>query len=102
MPSDWYENAPLSLVEAFAYGKPVIGARIGGIPEMIDDGVNGLLFEPGNMEDLKDKLALAMSLSDVKIRKMGKAAREKVESEYNAELHYERLVAVYQRAIGKA
>jgi hypothetical protein len=38
----------------------------------------------------------------VKIRKMGKAAREKVESEYNAELHYERLVAVYQRAIGKA
>jgi glycosyltransferase involved in cell wall biosynthesis len=102
MPSDCYENAPLSLIEAFAYGKPVIGARIGGIPEMIDDGVNGLLFEPGNMEDLKDKLALAMNLSDVKIRKMGKAAREKVESEYSAELHYERLVALYQGAIGKA
>ena len=102
MPSEWYENAPLSLIEAFAYGKPVIGTRIGGIPEMIDDGLNGLLFEPGNVEDLKDKLAIAMNLSDMEIRKMGMAAREKIEKEYNAELHYERLVAVYQRAIGKA
>lgn len=102
MPSEWYENAPLSLIEAFAYGKPVIGTRIGGIPEMIDDGKNGLLFEPGNVEDLKDKLAIAMSLSDGEIRKMGTAAREKIEREYNSELHYKRLMAVYQRAIGKA
>src|SRR4030042_586656 len=47
VPSECYENAPLSILEAFAYGKPVIGARIGGIPEMIEDGVNGFLFEPG-------------------------------------------------------
>ena len=42
VPSEWYENAPLSVLEAMAYGKPVIGAKIGGIPEMIEDGVDGV------------------------------------------------------------
>ena len=47
VPSEWYENAPISVLEALAFGKPVVGARIGGIPEMIDEGVNGYLFELG-------------------------------------------------------
>ena len=56
VPSEWYENAPISILEAMAFGKPVIGARIGGIPEMIDDGLNGYLFEPRDVDDLREKL----------------------------------------------
>ena len=102
MPSEWYENAPLSLLEAFAYHKPVIGARIGGIPEMIEDGSNGYLFEPGNAADLEAKLELFLNLPEQKVLEMGKAARKKVENEYNAETHYERLISVYRNVMGKA
>jgi glycosyltransferase involved in cell wall biosynthesis len=101
VPSICYENAPLSILESFACGKPVIASRIGGIPEMIDDGVNGFLFEPGNEDDLREKLELILSMTDKQISEMGKAARQKVEREYNAELHYERLMAVYHRALSE-
>jgi glycosyltransferase involved in cell wall biosynthesis len=101
VPSEWYENAPISILEAFAYGKPVIGSRIGGIPEMIDEEINGYLFDPGNADDLREKLELVLSMPDAQISKMGQAARQKVEKEYNAELHYERLMDVYHRALSK-
>jgi glycosyltransferase involved in cell wall biosynthesis len=101
MPSEWYENAPLSLLEAFAYGKPVIGARIGGIPEMIDDGVNGFLFDSGNANDLKDKIATFFALPEKKLIEMGRASRAKVEEQYSAEIHYTYLMRVYSAALGK-
>ena len=99
VPSEWYENAPISILEALAFGKPVVGAQIGGIPEMIDEGVNGYLFEPGNVDDLKEKLELILSMPDRQISEMGQAARQKVEREYNPELHYERLMDIYHRAL---
>ena len=52
VPSEWYENCPMSVLEAKALGVPVIGARIGGIPELVRDGRDGYLFEPGNVVDL--------------------------------------------------
>jgi glycosyltransferase involved in cell wall biosynthesis len=52
LPSLWYENAPVVILEAAAYGLPVVGSRIGAIPEFVRDGVNGLLFETGNPADL--------------------------------------------------
>ena len=55
-PSEWYENCPFSVMESQMYGTPVIGADIGGIPELIDRGVTGELFESGNMESLKEKI----------------------------------------------
>lgn len=57
-PSIWYENCPLSVMESISYGTPVIGANIGGIPELIDDGKTGVLFEPGNVDDLVSKIRL--------------------------------------------
>jgi glycosyltransferase involved in cell wall biosynthesis len=101
LPSEMYENAPLSLLEAFAYGKPAIGGRIGGIPEMIDDGVNGLLFEPGNVEDLREKITRIASMSARLVREMGAAAREKVVREYSVSAHYEKLINVYSQALGR-
>ncbi len=55
-PSEWYENCPFSVMESRMYGTPVIGADIGGIPELIDVGVNGELFESGNAEDLRARI----------------------------------------------
>ncbi len=55
-PSEWYENCPFSVMESQMYGTPVLGANIGGIPELIQDGKTGELFESGNSEDLKAKI----------------------------------------------
>ena len=98
LPSQWYENAPMSVLEAFAYGKPVIGAKIGGITEMIDEEINGYLFKAGDIDDLKIKMESMIKKDKFKIIEMGKNAREKVKKEYNAELHYEKLMEVYEKA----
>ena len=55
-PSEWYENCPFSVMESQARGTVVIGARIGGIPELVIDGENGLLFESGNVESLSEAI----------------------------------------------
>jgi glycosyltransferase involved in cell wall biosynthesis len=52
VPSVWLETGPLVVLEAFAAGVPVIGSRLGGIAEMVRDGVDGFLFKPGNPSDL--------------------------------------------------
>lgn len=97
-PSEWYENFPISILESFAYGKPVVGANIGGIPEMIIDGETGLLFTPGDSEELKEKISYLLSNLSI-ITEMGKKAREKVEKEYNPDIHYLNLMNVYKRAL---
>ncbi len=102
VPSEWYENAPLSVLEAFSHGKPVIGAGIGGIPEMIESGVNGYLFEPGNAEDLRAKLELILGLPSERIEEMGASARKTVARQFSATAHYDQLMQVYARAQGTA
>lgn len=99
VPSEWYENAPLSVLEAMAFGKPVVGAAIGGIPEMVKEGVNGYLFESGHDEDLQLKLASILDHSDEKIARMGRASRDRVKREFSAENHYDRLMRVYSRTL---
>ena len=56
VPSVWYENSPLAIHEAFLAGIPVITSNLGGMAELVKDGQNGLLFEPGNAADLNEKL----------------------------------------------
>ena len=55
-PSEWYENCPFSVMESQMYGTPVLGADIGGIPELIEVGKTGELFESGNATQLKEKI----------------------------------------------
>jgi glycosyltransferase involved in cell wall biosynthesis len=98
LPSEWYENLPMSILEAFALGKPVIGARIGGIPELVKDNVTGLTFEPRNISDLRKKISFLLSNPDL-TEHMGRQARKLVEEEFSAEVHYPRLLSVYQQAI---
>jgi glycosyltransferase involved in cell wall biosynthesis len=87
------------LLEAFAAGKPVIGARIGGIPEMIDEGVNGFLFEPGNVAELASMIERFIMLDPVILDRMGRSARLKIEEAYSAETHCAGLLALYHDVI---
>lgn len=64
-PSEWYENCPFSVMESQMYGTPVLGANIGGIPELIQVGKTGELFESGNKEELKKKIQVLLHSIDV-------------------------------------
>jgi len=96
LPSTWYENAPISVLEAYALGTPVIGSSIGGIPELVESETTGLLFVPGDKEDLAEKLQTMAALSDDRVIDMGCRARERVEAEFDQHLHIERLLRVYR------
>ncbi len=100
LPSEWYENNPRTVLESFALGKPVIGSRIGGIPELVKDNETGLTFEPQNSEDLREKILFLIKNPD-KIIQMGKNARKFVEENHNPEKYYKELIKIYQIAINK-
>lgn len=101
IPSILYENYPRSVIESFALGKPVIGARIGGIPELVKDEQTGFTFKPGSPEDLASKIDFLLSHPNRAIE-MGRNARQFVEKELNPDKHYQGLMAIYQRAKEKA
>ena len=98
LPSELYENCPMSILESYAYGKPAIGADIGGIPELIEDGVDGFLFPAGAPDVLRDRL-LWMFEHKTEAVEMGRAGRRKVETEFNADIHYEKIMNVYQQVL---
>ena len=70
----------------------------GGIPEIVEHGESGLLFEPGDVVDLANKMK-SLWYNAKLCKKMGIAAREKVISKYSEEVHYKRLIKIYERAI---
>jgi glycosyltransferase involved in cell wall biosynthesis len=96
LPSEWYENAPVSVLEAYALGKPVVGARIGGIPELIRDGETGYTFESGSVDDLASTLETVRDLPDSKIDEMGKYGRNWVEKEFTLKLYVQRVQQIYR------
>lgn len=96
MPSEWYENGPLALIETLAYGKPVIGSDIGGIPEHIDDGENGMLFKKGDAANLALKLDEMNELNEQDYMRLCRNARQKAESLYDAKQHLENITRVYE------
>ncbi|MDR4507360.1 MAG: glycosyltransferase family 4 protein [Candidatus Brocadiaceae bacterium] len=98
LPSGCYENNPMSVLESFALGKPVIASRIGGIPEIVRNDVTGETFEPGDAKDLCAKIEYLLRRPD-KIVEMGKNARIFVEQELNEKQYYERLLGVYHRVL---
>lgn len=98
VPSEWYEVYSFVILEAFVCGKPVIGSRIGGIPELVNNGVRGLIFEPGNQYDLAIAIKYLLSNPDIVIE-MGRNASKFVEQELNAEKYYEKLMEIYGQAI---
>lgn len=95
VPSEWYENCPMSVLEAKAVGTPVVGARIGGIPELVRDGEDGFLFDAGDAEDLARALE-AMAGAD--IAAMGAAARADVAARFSPDAHLAALLDTYAAA----
>jgi glycosyltransferase involved in cell wall biosynthesis len=99
-PSEWYEVFGLSVIESFAWGKPVIGARIGALPELICDEQTGLTFIPGVVEDLKEKIQRLLADPGLAER-MGRTAREFVVAHCSADAYYAALMTVFQNTIDK-
>jgi glycosyltransferase involved in cell wall biosynthesis len=86
-------------MEAFASGRPVVASRVGGIPEMVEDGINGYLFPIGDIDALGG--CLERMLTDPgKRSEMGRRAREKAERLYNRREHYRRIVDLYGEVTG--
>jgi len=97
VPSEWYENLPYAVLETFALGRPVVGARIGGIPELVEEGANGSLHVSGDARSLADAL-LRMTRPGADLVAMGAAARRKIEREFGEAAHLERLFEIYRDA----
>jgi glycosyltransferase involved in cell wall biosynthesis len=95
VPSEWYENCPMSVLEAMAYGKPVVGSRMGGTTELVEDGKTGLLFEAGNAGELTSVLDRLMASAELR-RQMGNAGRQRVETLFSLDKHNAGLMEIYQ------
>jgi len=89
-PSECYEVLGFTVVEAMALSKPVIGAAIGGIPEMVINNYTGLLFEPGNIDQLSNAIKLLYANKDL-ITQMGKNAQQHINELINTEKHFKGL-----------
>lgn len=101
LPSIWYENFPLTLVEAYASGLPVIASRIGALAELVEHGETGLLFEPGDARGLADALQWA-TRNPAAMLAMGAKARARYDARYTPDINYAQTLAVYRSAIDEA
>ncbi|MDR1644544.1 MAG: glycosyltransferase [Tannerellaceae bacterium] len=99
VPSEWYENNTLVIIEAYTLGTPAIGSRIGGIPEFIEDGVNGFLFEPSSVEQLKQTITKALSLFPEAYAAMCGEAQSFARRHFAGEAYYQKLITLYNEVI---
>ncbi|MEK8050127.1 glycosyltransferase family 4 protein [Ideonella sp. DXS22W] len=90
----YHEGVPMGILEAMAYGVPVVASRVGGIPEMIDDGVQGLLIEPGQINQLSDAIARLLSNANERAA-MGAAAAVRVDQTFAAAVVIKQLRAIH-------
>lgn len=100
MPSHSHDSWPMAVLEAMALGIPVIASRQGGLPDMVQDGETGLLFDAGQPK----QLAIAMQKlaeSPDRVKQMGIAARYRAETEFDVEVYYQKLMGVYQQEIDR-
>lgn len=95
VPSIWYDNLPNTALESFQYSKAVIASNIGSLPELVIDGFNGYLFEPGNADDLRTKIELLDD--DDKIRTMGANSRSRLEERFSPQAHLDALMSVFEK-----
>jgi len=96
IPSEWYENAPLSVMEASALARPIIGANIGGIPELIREGESGFGFASGSVDALARILAQVARMPVAALSKMGSAGRDWMRAEFSPAAYQSRMLKLYK------
>lgn len=100
VPSVCYENFPRIVVEAYAYGIPVVASSLGSLPEIVLDGQTGLLFKPGNARDLAEKIQWILAHED-EWEMMRRNVREQHKEKYSSRRNYEILMGVYHKVMEK-
>jgi len=100
-PSNCYENAPYSLLEAMGAGKAVLAPRIGGYIELIEDGKTGYFYKFREIDDFADKIKYLANNRE-EIIKVGIKAREKIKKENNKEKYYKNIIKLYNEVIKRA
>ena len=101
LPSEWYENGPYSAIEALKLGRPLIGSDLGGIPELIDDGVNGFIFKNKDVKNLKECILKMEKLDSINREKMSQRSYEKFLDNYTELIHFEKIYTLYTKIIKK-
>lgn len=99
VPSIWLENFPTVVLEAMGYGRPVIASRVGGLPELVEDGVNGLLVEPGDPEALASAIERVTS-DPAEADRMGEASSARA-GDFDVDLFVDRLEQIYGELIAQ-
>lgn len=100
LPSEWYENCPMSVLESMSLGKPVIATNIGGLPELIEYGRTGLLSGPGDFRSIAECI-IKMAGNLKKTYEMGCEAMDVIEKKYRSNMHYEKILRIYSELSGK-
>lgn len=96
LPSEWYENGPYSAMEAMALGKPLIVSDNGGLPELVDNGMNGYVYSKES-ENLAQYIKKMMELSEAEYKKMSACSLEKAEKLFNADDYVTELEKLYEK-----
>lgn len=99
VPSEWYENNPMTVIESYSAGTPVIGARIGGIPEIIVEGESGFQFESGDASSLRDAVAKADKLTGDAYGHFSSGALKFAHENLSPENYYPLLMQFYERIL---
>jgi len=94
LPCNWFESFGLTNIESFVYGKPVIASNIAAIPEIIDDGLNGILVPPTDIKALSTAIEKLYYNPELVIE-LGKNARKKAEEKYTFQIYYEKIIEVF-------
>ena len=100
LPCNWFEIFGMTNIESFANGKPVIASNIGGIPEIVEHNVNGLLFEPANVEQLRECILKYWNNPELVVEH-GEKGYEKVLTHYTEDIYYEKLIKLYEETINE-
>ena len=97
LPSECYENLPLTIVESLACGTPVIASALGAMNEVITDGINGFRFKPGDERDLVERVRSVLDIPE-RLQAMRRSVRLCYEQNYSAERNYDLLMQIYRKA----
>ena len=101
VPSEWYENNPMTIIESYCLRTPVIGSRVGGIPEIIVEGKTGFTFKMGDVSDLADKINRGINLTLDQYKLMQQNAKEFAKQNFSPTIHYNKLIKLYKKTIKK-